>query len=167
MQTHGFITIAVLGLGAVTTACATTASAQSDPTSRTTPARMTIPTSAPDPAVSAGQENAMMEDCKAMKQQKQTMAADMKAEAAALTEHVARMNAASKEKKTEVMAEVLTHMVNQQNAMDARKAKMEEEMMKHMMQHMQLGKDSMAKCPMMTMADDPATTPGEHHHDGK
>ena len=47
------------------------------------------------------------------------------------------------------MAAVVTHMVEQRIAMDARKAKMEEEMMKHMMQHMQLGKESMAKCPMM------------------
>jgi len=33
--------------------------------------------------------------------------------------------------------------------MDARKAKMEEEIMKHMMQHMQMGKKSLSQCPMM------------------
>ena len=33
--------------------------------------------------------------------------------------------------------------------MDARKAKMEEEMMKHMMQHMQRAKESLSQCPMM------------------
>ena len=77
------------------------------------------------------------------------MADDMKAQAAALTAHVAGMNAASKEKKPDVTADVVTQMVDQQIAMDARKAKMEEEMMKHMMAHMRLGKDSMAKCPMM------------------
>jgi hypothetical protein len=105
----------------------------------------------------------MMEDCQAMKQQKQKMAEDMKAQAAALTEHVARMNAASKDQKMGVMADVVTQMVDQQIAMDARKAKMEEEMMKHMMKHMQMGKDSMAMCPMMKMAADHA----EHHGDGK
>jgi hypothetical protein len=40
-------------------------------------------------------------------------------------------------------------MVEQRITMDARKAKMEEEMMKHMMQHMQMGKESMSQCPMM------------------
>lgn len=165
MRTRGFITIALLELGAANMACATTASAHGEPTSRTPPATMTMPEPAPDPAVKAAQENAMMEDCKAMKQQKQTMADEMKAQSAALTEHVARMNAASKEKKTEVMAEVVTHMVNQQNAMHARKAKMEEGMMKHMMKHMQLGKDSMGRCQMMTMAD--AATLAEHHPDAK
>ena len=33
--------------------------------------------------------------------------------------------------------------------MDARKAKMEEAMMQHMMQHMQMGKESLSQCPMM------------------
>jgi len=36
-------------------------------------------------------------------------------------------------------------MAEQRVAMDARKAKMDEEMM----QHMQMGKDSMSQCPMM------------------
>ena len=48
-----------------------------------------------------------------------------------------------------LMAAVITHMVEQRIAMDARKAKMEEEMMKHMMEHMQMGKESMSQCPMM------------------
>ena len=43
-----------------------------------------------------------------------------------------------------LMAAVITHMVEQRIAMDARKAKMEEEMMKHMMQHMQMGKESIS-----------------------
>jgi hypothetical protein len=47
------------------------------------------------------------------------------------------------------MAAVFTKMVEQRITMDARKAKMEEEMMKHMMQHMQMGKESMSQCPMM------------------
>jgi hypothetical protein len=40
-------------------------------------------------------------------------------------------------------------MEEQRIAMDARKAKMEDEMMKHMMEHMQMGKKSMSQCPMM------------------
>ena len=94
-------------------------------------------------------EGKMMERCKAMKQQKQTMKEDMKAHDAQLTEHVAQMNSAPQDKKTDLMAAVVTQMVEQRIAMGARKARMEEEMMQHMMQHMQMGKESMAKCPMM------------------
>ena len=94
-------------------------------------------------------EGKMMERCQAMKEQKQKMKEDMKAQNAELTEHVAKMNSAPEAKKVGLMAAVITHLVEQRITMDARKAKMEEEMMKHMMQHMQMGKESMAQCPMM------------------
>ena len=94
-------------------------------------------------------EGKMMEGCKEMKAQKQKMKEDMKAQDTELTEHVAKMNSAPEDKKMGLMAAVLTHMLEQRITMDARKAKMEEEMMKHMMQHMQMGKESMAQCPMM------------------
>ena len=84
----------------------------------------------------------MMERCQKMKE-------DMKAQDAELTEHVARMNRAPEDKKMGLMAAVITHMVEQRITMDARKAKMEEEMMQHMMEHIQMGKDSMSQCPMM------------------
>ena len=91
----------------------------------------------------------MMERCEEMKAQKQKMKEDMKAQDAELTEHVAKMNSAPQDKKMDLMAAVLTHMVEQRIAMDARMAKMHEEMMQHMMQHMQMDKESMAQCPMM------------------
>jgi hypothetical protein len=91
----------------------------------------------------------MMERCQQMKEQKQKMTAEIKAQDAELTEQVAKMNGAPADKKMDLMAAVITHMVEQRIAMDARKAKMEEEMMKHMMEHMQMGKESMAQCPMM------------------
>jgi len=94
-------------------------------------------------------EATMMERCQEMKQQKQKMMADMKAQDDQLMEQVADMNRAPHDKKIGLMAAVLTHMAEQRIAMDARKAKMDEDMMKHMMQHMQMGKDSMAQCPMM------------------
>ena len=94
-------------------------------------------------------EPKMMERCQEMKEQKQQMKEDMKAQDVELTEHVAKMNSAPEDKKISLMAAVITHMVEQRIAMDARKAKMEEEMMKHMMQHMQMGKESMSQCPMM------------------
>jgi hypothetical protein len=77
------------------------------------------------------------------------MMADMKAQDAELTEQLTKMNSAPEDKKMGLMAAVVTHMVEQRIAMDARKAKMEEAMMQHMMQHMQMGKESMAQCPMM------------------
>ena len=94
-------------------------------------------------------EAEMMARCKEMMEQKQKMKDNMAAENARLTEQVTEMNSAPKDKKIGLMAAVLTHMVEQRIAMDARKAKMDDEMMKHMMQHMQMGKESMAQCPMM------------------
>ncbi len=91
----------------------------------------------------------MMEGCQAIKAQKQSMKEDMKAQDARLTEQMTAMNGAPDNTKVTLMAAVLTQMVEQRIAMDARKAKMEEAMMKHMMQHMQMGKESMSQCPMM------------------
>ena len=91
----------------------------------------------------------MMESCQAMKEQKEKMMADMKAQDAELTEQVAQMNRAPDNAKISLMAAVITHMQEQRTAMNARKAKMDEAMMQHMMQHMQTGKESMAQCPMM------------------
>ena len=91
----------------------------------------------------------MMERCQEMMGQKQKMMEDMKAQDADLTEQITKMNSAPDDKKLGLMAAVITHMVEQRTAMNVRKAKMEDEMMKHMMQHMQMGKESMAQCPMM------------------
>jgi mannose-6-phosphate isomerase-like protein (cupin superfamily) len=94
-------------------------------------------------------EAKMMERCQEMKEQKQKMMEDMKAQDVQLTEQLTKMNRAPENKKMGLMAAVITHMVEQRITMDARKAKMEEEMMQHMMQHMQMGKESMLQCPMM------------------
>jgi len=104
----------------------------------------------------------MMESCKAMQAQKQAMMEDMKAQTAELTEQVAAMNSAPADKKVDLIAAVVTQMVEQRIAMDARMAKVQEEMMPHMMRHMQMGKKSMAQCPMMKgmkdMDEKPART---------
>jgi predicted component of type VI protein secretion system len=91
----------------------------------------------------------MMQQCQAMKEQKAKMEADMKAQDVELTAQVAAMNSAPENQKLELMSAIVTRMVEQRTAMDARKAKMEEAMMQHMMQHVQLGKESMSQCPMM------------------
>jgi hypothetical protein len=44
---------------------------------------------------------------------------------------------------------VVTEMVTQDRAMRDGMMKMQDEMMAHMMEHMQAGSDSMAMCPMM------------------
>jgi hypothetical protein len=73
----------------------------------------------------------------------------MKAQDAKLSEQAAKMNSAPPDKKTGLMADVVTQLVEQRMARDEQKAKMGEEMMEHMMKHMQMGKESMAQCPMM------------------
>ena len=106
---------------------------------------------------------AMMERCQEMKEQKQKLKEDMKAQDAQLTEQLANMNRAPEDKQTGLMAGVLTNMVEQRIAMDARKAQMEEAMMQHMMQHMQMGKESMSQCPMMkSMKDMGENAAGTH-----
>ena len=99
-------------------------------------------------------EAKMMEQCMEMKQQKQKMMEDMKAQDTELTTQLARMNGAKKNEKAPLMAAVITTMVEQRIARDAHKAKMEEEMMRHMMVHMQMGKDSISQCPMMKGMDE-------------
>ena len=94
-------------------------------------------------------EAKMMAQCQEMKEQKQKMKEDMDAQNAQLTEQLAKMNSAPEDKKMDLMASVLTLMVEQRIAMDAHKAKMDEEMMQHMMQHMQMGKECLLQCPMM------------------
>ena len=102
-----------------------------------------------EPLEAKKMEGKMMEGCEKMKEQKEKMKADMKVQNDELTEHVAKMNSAPADKKVDVMAALITHILEQRIAMDARKAKMEEEMMKHMMKHMEMGKESMSRCPMM------------------
>ncbi len=116
-------------------------------------------------------EGKMMEGCQEMKEQKQKMMADMKAQDTDLAAQVAKMNSAPAEQKVELMTAVITKMTEQHAAMNARKAKMEEEMMKHMMEHMQMGRESMSQCPMMKgmkgMDSKPAGDHKEHHADSK
>ena len=113
-------------------------------------------------------EGKMMEHCKAMKAAKEKMGADIKAQDAELNEQITKMNKAPQPEKLEIIATILTRMAEQRSAMNARKAKMEEGMMKHMMEHMQMGKESMSECPMMKgMKHSEEKSEGDHkeHHD--
>ena len=91
----------------------------------------------------------MQVHCRTMMEHKTTMAADVKAQDAALTEMVDEMNRASGAAQTLLMAAVITQMAEQRIAKNAHMAQMGDEMMQHMMQHMKKGKDSMSQCPMM------------------
>ena len=113
-------------------------------------------------------EGQMKERCQEMKTKKEQMMAEMKAQDAELTARVARMNNAPENEKPALMAAIVTTMLEQRIARDAHKAKMEEEMMKHMMQHMQMGKESMAQCPMMKgmgEMDAKSDSTHEEHHE--
>jgi len=75
----------------------------------------------------------------------QKMKEDMKAQDDQITEQFTEMNQAPQDRKLYLMAAILPNIVEKRITMDARKAKMDEEMM----QHVQMGKESMSQRPMM------------------
>ena len=91
----------------------------------------------------------MMASCEEIIAQKQKMQADQRAQEAELTAQIATMNSSPDDKKVALMAAVITHMTEQRITMDGRKAKTEENLMQHLMQHVCMGKDSLSKCPMI------------------
>ncbi|MEO5715826.1 MAG: hypothetical protein ABIT37_20270 [Luteolibacter sp.] len=91
----------------------------------------------------------MMQPCKEMMEEKKKMKETIKDQDEKLAAQIAKMNAAPQGDKTDMIAAVLTTMVTQRADRDASIAKMEEEMMKHMVQHMEMGKKSADECPMM------------------
>lgn len=99
-------------------------------------------------------EPKMMDKCHQMMEEKQKMTEEMKMQNRELSNQVAKMNSASKDNKVNLMATVITRIVEQRSSRDEQKAKMEKKMMEHMMQHMQMGKESMSKCPMMRGGDE-------------
>ena len=112
-----------------------------------------------------GKEAKMVESCQQMKEQKEKMAAEMKAQDAALATQAAAMNSAPDDKKVGLMATIVTHLVEQRAAMNAQKEKMQGEMMKHMMKHMQMGAESVSKCPMMKDMDGKSDDAQAEHHE--
>lgn len=109
----------------------------------------------------------MMERCQEMIEQKQKTAADIKTQDNQLAGQLTKMNRAPEGKKLDLLAALVTTMVEQQTAMNARKAKMEEEMMKHMTKHMQMGMESMSQCPMMKGMDDKPSGAHKEHHESQ
>lgn len=84
------------------------------------------------PGMAQSTDHTKMDHSKMKSDHMKEMMAEMKALDADLTAQVARMNSASKEAKMDLMAEIITKMVEQRAAMNARMEKMHGEMMKHM-----------------------------------
>ncbi|HEX7554910.1 MAG TPA: hypothetical protein VF378_15245 [Geothrix sp.] len=77
-------------------------------------------------------DRSKMDHAKMKSDHMKEMMAEMKAQDAELTAQIARMNSATREAKLDMMAEILTKMVDQRTAMNARMEQMHGEMMKHM-----------------------------------
>lgn len=92
--------------------------------------------------------------CQAMMAEHEKMMADMKVADQRIDALVTKMNAAAGMEKTAATATVVTEMVTQHRTMRDGMMKMNEDMMRHMMEHMQAGMDSMAMCPMMKKMGD-------------
>ena len=103
--------------------------------------------------------------CSDMMKQKTTMAAEMKADDNALASQVSAMNRESDTEKLSRLAAVVTKMSDQRIAMNASHAKMEEAMMGHIMERMQMGPASVGGCPIMKSTDEKST--GEHKEHSK
>ena len=114
-------------------------------------------------APAAGMQN----HCKTTMEHKAAMAAETKAQDAALTEMIAKMNRTSGAEQATLMAAVLTRMVEERVARNVHMAAMDHETMQHMMKHMTVDKDSMAHCPMMKDMEDKKGMAGMKRMDGK
>ena len=90
-----------------------------------------------------------MKSCQEMMEKKEKMMAEMKVRNDDLTAEIATMNSAPNDKKLDLLAAVVTHMDQHRTSMNEKKDKMHEEMMGHMMEHMQMGQGTMSHCPMM------------------
>ncbi len=106
------------------------------------------------PEIKSKHSEDMMKCCRETMEQKHQMMAELKAQDAALSEQVAEMNSAPERKKTGLMAAILTRLVEQRATLHAKETALHEKMMGHMMAHMDMGKESMAECPMMNGMSD-------------
>lgn len=83
----------------------------------------------------------MSEQHKGMMEQKSIMMEDLKAQDTQLSEMIAQMNSASAEKKVDLLAAIVTKMVEQKAAMTAHMEKMHSEMMSVMKDRIPMDKD--------------------------
>lgn len=110
-----------------------------------------------------GKEKSAMAGCEAMMQQHEAMQKQMAGMDTKLQALVDDMNRAEGSAKVDKMAAVITEMIGQRSMMQKQMAEMQPQMMHHMMEHMQGGKEGMAgmNCPMMQGEKQPAAA---HQH---
>lgn len=94
-------------------------------------------------------ETTMKEHCQEMVEHQKQMKATIVAQDAELNRQIGEMNRATGDKKVELMAGIITLMGEQRTARAKHQARMDEALLKHMAEHMEMGKDSLAQCPMM------------------
>jgi TolA-binding protein len=97
----------------------------------------------------SAEEATMDQHCLEMMQQKKTLYEDIKVQNDKLIEQLTAMNLAPKEQKVELMAGVITNLVQQQITMDERKQQMEVKMMNHLMTHMSCNNKVKVHCSMV------------------
>jgi hypothetical protein len=97
----------------------------------------------------SGMAGDMAAKCQAMMAEREKMMAETKAADQRLDDLVGKMNAASGVVKADATAAVVSEMVTQDRTMRDGMMKMQDEMMAHMMEHMQAGAESLATCPTM------------------
>ena len=104
-------------------------------------------------------EKSMMDSCEKMKQEMSKMMKATQTADAELTELVHKMNSAPEGEKMTMIADIVTKMVTQRANMHDQAAKMQGKIMRHVMMHIRMGKDSCDKCPMMkdTVSDEKDT----------
>lgn len=110
------------------------------------------------------------ERCAEMKTRKEKLSDEIRAQDQLLADDLRNLRKAPATSKVEMMEALLTRLVEQGSAINARKARMDGDMLQHMMHHMPMGKGSATSCPMMrghretdptTAGTRPHTTPVE------
>jgi hypothetical protein len=96
----------------------------------------------------------MMRSCGEMIGHRQEMMEISKSQDAALTEQLAKLKSAPDDKKMEQMTALVTLMAEQRIAMNEHRQKMQDLMMKHMLRHVEMGRDSTEDCPILKMMKD-------------
>lgn len=133
------------------------------------PAQASIPKGKQAPAKSGVMDDKMMAHCMEMMQKHDRMQADIKAQDARGDDLVMKMNTSTGAERVEAMAAVITELSAQRKVREEKMAAMQADMMQHMMEHMQMGRQSMPMCLMMKgmkMPSGVTPTPEDHskHH---
>lgn len=116
----------------------------------------------------AGQQERMMDRCRAMMDRQRQMKEEFSAMGARLDELLEAMKEASGEEKVQAMEAVLEELVAQRSQRHGMMMANREETRRHMMEHMaamhEMGASMMERCPMMRGMEDPVEEETEDPH---